>query len=63
MASVVRAQTTGNGRRVGLLIGYAEDDPETQARLAALRQGLTALGWTEGSNLHVDYRFAPASPD
>jgi putative tryptophan/tyrosine transport system substrate-binding protein len=60
---VIRSQMPSNRRRVGLLIGYAEDDPETQARLAALRQGLTALGWTEGSNLRIDYRFAPASPE
>jgi putative tryptophan/tyrosine transport system substrate-binding protein len=60
---LVCAQTPSNGRRVGLLIGYAEDDPETQARLAALRKGLTALGWTEGGNLRIDYRFAPASPE
>ena len=50
-------------RRIGMLIGYAENDPETQARLAAFRQGLDHLGWREGRNVHIDYRFAPASPD
>jgi putative tryptophan/tyrosine transport system substrate-binding protein len=50
-------------RRIGMLIGYAENDPETQARLAAFRQGLEQLGWTEGRSVHIDYRFAPASPD
>ena len=58
-----RAEQPGRVRRVGMLIGYAEKDPETQARLAAFRQGLEHLGWTEGGNLHVDYRFAPAGPD
>jgi putative tryptophan/tyrosine transport system substrate-binding protein len=60
---VAGAQTPDRVRRVGMLIGYAEDDPETQARLAAFRQGLEALGWTEGRNILIDYRFAPADPD
>ena len=50
-------------QRIGMLIGYAENDSETQARLAAFRQGLEQLGWTEGHNLRIDYRFAPADPD
>jgi putative tryptophan/tyrosine transport system substrate-binding protein len=58
-----RAQTPDRMRRVGMLIGYAENDPETQARLAAFRQGLETLGWTEGRNIRIDFRFAPASPD
>jgi len=33
----------------------AEDDPEGQTRTAAFRQGLQALGWTEGKNLHIDW--------
>jgi hypothetical protein len=57
-----RAQLPDPVRRVGL-IGYAEKDPETQARLAAFREGLEHHGWTEGRNLHVDYRFAPAGPN
>jgi putative ABC transport system substrate-binding protein len=43
-----------------VLIGYAEDDVETHARLAALRKRLDELGWAEGRNLLIDYRFAPA---
>src|SRR5713226_3930613 len=58
-----RAQQPDRGRRIGMLIGYAENDPETQARLAAFRQGLEHLGWTEGRNVRIDYRFAPAGPD
>src|SRR5258705_10521658 len=46
-----------------MLIGYAENDLETQARLAAFRQGLECLGWTEGRNGRVDYRFAPSGPE
>jgi putative ABC transport system substrate-binding protein len=58
-----RAQQAAQVRRVGMLIGYAENDPETQARLLAFRQGLDHLGWTEGRTVQIDYRFAPASPD
>ena len=58
-----RAQQPERVRRIGVLIGYAENDPETQARLAAFRQGIEQLGWTEGRNVRIDYRFAPAGPD
>jgi putative ABC transport system substrate-binding protein len=58
-----RAQQAAQVRRIGMLIGYAENDPETQARLLAFRQGLDHLGWTEGRTVLIDYRFAPASPD
>ncbi|HEY7248216.1 MAG TPA: ABC transporter substrate binding protein, partial [Xanthobacteraceae bacterium] len=57
----VRAQQPT--RRIGMLIGYAENDPEIQARLAAFRQALEANGWKEGHSIHIDYRFAPAGPD
>src|SRR5512133_1756661 len=46
-------------RRIGVLMGLA-DDPETKARLAAFRQGLEKRGWSEGRNVHIDYRYAPA---
>jgi putative tryptophan/tyrosine transport system substrate-binding protein len=62
-ALVAGAQTANRMRRVGMLIGYAENDADTQERLAAFRQGLEALGWTEGRDILIDYRFAPASPD
>src|SRR5215469_15564286 len=55
-----RAQQPSRIRRIGTLMGLAEDDPETKARLAAFRQGLEKRGWSEGHNLQIDYRFAPA---
>jgi putative ABC transport system substrate-binding protein len=56
-----RAQQRDRVHRIGVLMGLAEDDPETKARLAAFRQGLDKRGWLEGRNLEIDYRFAPAS--
>ena len=53
------AQQPERMRRIGVLVGLAEDDPETKARLAAFRQGLERLGWSEGRNVRIDYRFAP----
>ena len=55
-----RAQQSAGMRRIGVLIGLAEDDPDAQARLSAFRQGLDRLGWSEGGNVRLDYRFAPA---
>src|SRR5689334_11024263 len=54
------AQQGERVRRVGVLMALPEDDPDTKARLAGLRQGLEALGWSEGRNVRIDYRFAPA---
>jgi putative tryptophan/tyrosine transport system substrate-binding protein len=50
-----RAQQGERVRRIAVLMNNAEDDPEGQARAAALRQGLQALGWTEGKNLSIDW--------
>jgi ABC-type uncharacterized transport system substrate-binding protein len=57
-----RAQQAERMRRVGVLMGFAEDDPEAKARLAAFRQGLEKRGWSEGRNVRIDTRFAPAGP-
>jgi putative ABC transport system substrate-binding protein len=51
-----RAQQSERMRRIGVLIGTV-DDVEGQARAASLRQGFSELGWTEGRNIHVDYRW------
>ena len=59
----VRAQQTEPARRIAVLIYYAESDPEARARVAALRTGLEELGWSEGRNLQVEYRFAAYQAD
>jgi putative ABC transport system substrate-binding protein len=45
-------------RRVGLLMGPAEGDPEAHTWVAAFVEGLRELGWTEGRNLQLIYRWA-----
>jgi putative tryptophan/tyrosine transport system substrate-binding protein len=52
-----RAQQVERVRRIGILSPFSGNDPETQARLAAFKQQLQNLGWTDGRNLHIDYRF------
>ena len=49
-------------RRIGALIGFAETDSIGQASANAFRQGLEQLGWVEGRNIRVDYRFAAGDP-
>ena len=52
-----RAQQGERMRRIGVLAAYAENDPEAQARIVAFRQALQGLGWTEGRNIAMEYRW------
>ena len=58
-----RAEQADRMRRVGVLESRAADDPEGRARLAVFAQGLQELGWTEGRNVRIDYRWAAANVD
>jgi putative ABC transport system substrate-binding protein len=57
------AQQPDRMRRIGVLVNLAEDDPEMQLWLTAFRQGLEKLGWSEGRNVRIDYRFHTAGAD
>ncbi|MFZ2082787.1 MAG: ABC transporter substrate-binding protein [Xanthobacteraceae bacterium] len=50
-------------RRIGVVMGYAESDPNGQLQVAAFRQQLERLGWVEGSNIRIDFRFAADAPE
>ena len=56
------AQPADQVRRIGVMISLAENDPEAQANAAALRDGLAKLGWTEGRNIRIDYRWGVGDP-
>jgi putative ABC transport system substrate-binding protein len=53
-----RAQQADRMRRVGLLLPYEQNDPEAQARNAAIRRVLKELGWSEGRNVEYHFRWA-----
>ena len=51
------AQQPGGMRRIGVLVAFAESDAEGQVRIAAFREALEKLGWTEGRNMRIDTRW------
>ena len=51
---MARAQQVEPTRRIGVLIGLAENDPQTKERLAGFREGLERRGWIEGHNLKIN---------
>jgi len=53
-----RAQQTSSVRRVGVLMGWNESDREAQSNLATFVQELQQLGWTDGRNMRIDYRWS-----
>src|SRR5262249_12635339 len=58
-----RGQPSDPIRRIGLLLAFAESNPRVPPSLMAFREGLQKLGWTEGRNVRIDYRWAGANPD
>lgn len=52
------ASAQSSMRRIGLIVGTAESDPETAARVDAFRKSLQAYGWIEGQTISIDYRYA-----
>jgi putative tryptophan/tyrosine transport system substrate-binding protein len=60
---VGRAQQGGKMRRIAVLLTLPADDPILPARVTAFAQALQELGWTDGRNMRIDYRFAGSDPD
>jgi putative ABC transport system substrate-binding protein len=53
-----RAQQPDRGRRIGVLVPFGESDPVLRTRVTVFRDALAELGWVEGRNLRIDYRWA-----
>jgi putative ABC transport system substrate-binding protein len=58
-----RAQQRKPMRRIGVLMPYAANDPQAQARNAAFLQGLQQSGWSVGDNVQIDYRWSGGNAD
>jgi putative ABC transport system substrate-binding protein len=54
---LARAQQDSPVKRIGLLQNTGESDPEGKVELATLAQELKKLGWVEGDNLQITYRY------
>jgi putative tryptophan/tyrosine transport system substrate-binding protein len=61
--ALARAQSSAGPRRIGILMGFAEGDPEGMARLAAFTDGLTKLGWVDGRSATFDLRWSAGNLD
>src|SRR5215467_13377205 len=58
-----RAQQAEPVRRIGVLLNLTADDPEASARVTAFAQGLQQLGWTDGRNVRIEYRWGAMDAD
>jgi hypothetical protein len=59
----LQAQQPERMRRVGVLMNLSENDPEAQGLVAAFREGLAQLGWIDGRNVRIDYRWSGGDLD
>src|SRR5262249_35101793 len=60
----VRAQQSERMRRIGILTsGATADDPDGRVRTTAFVQGLQQLGWIDGRNIEIDYRWGAGDAD
>jgi putative tryptophan/tyrosine transport system substrate-binding protein len=57
------ASAQDSGRRVGVLMSFAANDPEGKARVAAFEEGLQQLGWSDGRNVRIDVRWREGDAD
>jgi putative tryptophan/tyrosine transport system substrate-binding protein len=67
-SAVVAASSPARGQQnqvkhIGVLMGYAQSDPDTQARMTAFREAFEQLGWKDGRNVQITYRFGVGEID
>jgi putative ABC transport system substrate-binding protein len=60
---VARAQQSERMRHIGVLLAYAENDPQSSHDIATLLEGFRQSGWTPGHNIQIDYRWGEADRD
>ena len=60
---VARAQQGERMRHIGVLMSFAANDPEAQARLLTFREALEKSGWVDGRNVQIDARWAAGRPE
>jgi putative tryptophan/tyrosine transport system substrate-binding protein len=58
-----RAQRAARMRRIGVLMAFADNDPDAQANITAFQHALQKLGWTDSGNVHIDYRWGAGDPE
>src|SRR5438093_5943515 len=57
-----QAQQGERVRRIGVVMAYTESDSNGQVQVGAFRQQLQKLGWMEGNNIQIDFRYAADNP-
>lgn len=60
---VAFAQQGAPMRRIGVLFGIAESDPQATTELTVFTKALQEFGWIEGRNIRIDTRWAAADVD
>ena len=58
-----RAQQTERMRRLGVLMAVAESDADARKGISILQESLQKLGWKDGNNIRIDYRWGNGNPD
>jgi putative tryptophan/tyrosine transport system substrate-binding protein len=58
-----RAQQSNQTRRIGVLMGPDESDPDAQSEITAFRRAFQELGWTGGRNVRIAYRWCAGDTD
>ena len=58
-----RAQQSERMRRLGVLMAVAESDADARKGIGILQEGLQKLGWKDGNNIRIDYRWGNGNPD